>query len=116
MLFPVRCMTCKKPISQFHRVYMQAMAVEESRLSFFQRHDIKRPCCRRHFISHVEIYDKLTDSRSVGGLCTDAADMAMRRKRKRQRVETLQKEDIQNTQDTQDFPAAAPTAASADQQ
>jgi len=54
MLFPVRCFTCGKPIGHLWKKYLE-LSKKVGPKEAFKRLKIKRYCCRRMFISGVEI-------------------------------------------------------------
>lgn len=79
MIFPVRCMTCSKVIGDMYNNYLEKVSAEEKkknsdkndnlfRIITFNKDkmektiqgkvlddlNIKRYCCRRHFLTHVD--------------------------------------------------------------
>ena len=86
MIIPIRCMTCNKVIADKYKLYLRlvqkeiekdrrvAAVVEEDRniiddidrfiidtpqKRVFDRLNITRYCCKRHFISQVNLIDKI---------------------------------------------------------
>ncbi|EEQ81318.1 hypothetical protein NCER_102312 [Vairimorpha ceranae BRL01] len=59
MLIPVRCFTCNKEISSKWEPYKYLINTDKSPADALNELDIKRICCRRMFLGHVEIIDKL---------------------------------------------------------
>lgn len=59
MIIPVRCFTCGKEISSKWEAYCYLIETNKSKEESLNELDIKRICCRRMFLSHVEIIDKL---------------------------------------------------------
>ncbi|MEM3671198.1 MAG: DNA-directed RNA polymerase subunit N [Thermoprotei archaeon] len=57
MLFPVRCFTCGKVIGNKWEEYKKRVGSGESPSSVLDSMGIVRYCCRRMFISHVEVVD-----------------------------------------------------------
>ncbi|MDR2874174.1 MAG: DNA-directed RNA polymerase subunit N [Methanobrevibacter sp.] len=56
-MIPIRCMSCGKPISAYFKEYQQRIADGEASKAIFEDMKIKRYCCRRMFISHVETWE-----------------------------------------------------------
>lgn len=59
VLFPVRCFTCGKVIGDKWEEYRKMVQAGESPSSALDKLGIKRYCCRRMFISHVELMDEV---------------------------------------------------------
>lgn len=59
MLFPIRCFTCGKVIGDKWEEYRKMVEAGESPAAALDKLGIKRYCCRRMFISHVEIMDEI---------------------------------------------------------
>ncbi len=57
MLFPVRCFTCGKVIGEKWQTYTDRVAAGENPSKVLDSLGVTRYCCRRMFISHVEIVD-----------------------------------------------------------
>jgi DNA-directed RNA polymerase subunit N len=59
MYFPVRCFTCGKPIGQLWEEYEERIKAGEKPAEILNDLGLKRYCCRRMFLSHVEVMDKV---------------------------------------------------------
>lgn len=60
MIFPVRCFTCNKVISQYWKEYsLRTTEKDEKPADVLDNLHIKRYCCRRMFLGHVEIIDRM---------------------------------------------------------
>ena len=59
MYFPVRCFTCGAPIAQFWEEYDSKVKAGEKPDKVLDSLGIERFCCRRMFLSHVEIMEKV---------------------------------------------------------
>jgi DNA-directed RNA polymerases I, II, and III subunit RPABC5 len=59
MIFPVRCFTCNKTLSQYYNTYKELTESNVPIKDVFEILKIKRYCCRRMFLGHVNILDKL---------------------------------------------------------
>jgi DNA-directed RNA polymerases I, II, and III subunit RPABC5 len=59
MLIPIRCFTCNKEVSSKWEPYKYLINTDKSSSEALNELDIKRICCRRMFLGHVEIIDKL---------------------------------------------------------
>lgn len=59
MEFPVRCFTCGKVIGDLYAQYKALLADKkpEEALDFL---NVERYCCRRMFVSHVELMDDIS--------------------------------------------------------
>ena len=53
-MFPIRCLTCNKPIIKTVEFLECSKNNNEVQL-FLDKHNIKRYCCRRIYISYVEV-------------------------------------------------------------
>ncbi|MEM0120960.1 MAG: DNA-directed RNA polymerase subunit N [Thermoprotei archaeon] len=59
MLFPIRCFTCGKVLSDKWDEYKKRVDAGEDPSKVLDGLGIRRYCCRRMFISHVEIMDEV---------------------------------------------------------
>ncbi|MFH0927325.1 MAG: DNA-directed RNA polymerase subunit N [Candidatus Micrarchaeota archaeon] len=59
MYFPIRCFTCGKPIGQLWEEYNERAKAGEDPAAILDGFGVKRYCCRRMFLSHVEVMDKV---------------------------------------------------------
>jgi len=59
VLFPVRCFTCGKPIGHLWEEYIKRVKQGEHPAKVLDDLGVKRYCCRRMFLSHVEIADEI---------------------------------------------------------
>ena len=79
MIIPIRCMTCNKVIADKYKLYLRLVRkeiedIEEDRniidnidnfdidtpqKRIFDKLNITRYCCKRHFISQVNLIDKI---------------------------------------------------------
>ncbi|MFH1095607.1 MAG: DNA-directed RNA polymerase subunit N [Candidatus Micrarchaeota archaeon] len=59
MYFPVRCFTCGTPIAQKWEEYDSRLKAGEKPAEVLNDLGIERFCCRRMFLSHVEIMEKI---------------------------------------------------------
>lgn len=60
MIIPVRCFTCNKVIGSLWEPYQElnkTMTNEEA----LDKLNLKRICCRRMFLSHVDLIDKIIE-------------------------------------------------------
>jgi len=55
LMFPVRCFTCGAPIGHLWEEFKKRVEVGEDPGKVLDELGIKRYCCRRMFLSHVEI-------------------------------------------------------------
>ena len=66
MIIPVRCFTCNKVIANKWKTYETLMNTKMSHDKIFEKIGIERYCCKRMFVTHVELIDDL--SRTVSGM------------------------------------------------
>ena len=59
MLFPVRCFTCGKHIGHLWEEYSRRVRAGENPGKVLDELGVKRYCCRRMFISHVDLVDQI---------------------------------------------------------
>lgn len=73
MIIPVKCFTCGKIIGHKYNIYLKEIAKEkqddEEEIKYLNTHNVKKTtegiildkigltdiCCRRHFLTHVDI-------------------------------------------------------------
>ncbi len=59
MIIPVRCFTCNKIIGNKWEKYNSILKSGETSNVAFEELRLRRYCCKRMFLGHVEIIDKL---------------------------------------------------------
>ncbi|KAL0220148.1 hypothetical protein RCL1_000003 [Eukaryota sp. TZLM3-RCL] len=59
MIIPVRCFTCGKVVGNKYEDYLQRVKAGESEGAVLDFLGLKRYCCRRMLLTHVELIDKL---------------------------------------------------------
>jgi DNA-directed RNA polymerase I, II, and III subunit RPABC5 len=78
MIIPIRCMSCgniiadkwnwyktelkrRRPVGDSgERYYMDGSQIPKTlELELMNRLGFKRPCCRKHFLTHVDLMDKI---------------------------------------------------------
>ena len=59
MIIPIRCFSCGFPISAFWEEYRKRVAKGEEPGKVMDDLGIKRYCCRRMLLSHIELIDKI---------------------------------------------------------
>ncbi len=59
MMIPVRCFTCGSVISDKYEEYRDSVKTGEKPAEVLDRLGIKRYCCRRMFLAHVEVVDEI---------------------------------------------------------
>jgi len=55
VLFPVRCFTCGAVIGHLWEKYLERVQRGENSAKVLDDLGVKRYCCRRMFLSHIEI-------------------------------------------------------------
>lgn len=56
-MIPIRCLSCGKPVSAYFDEYNQRVAAGEKSKDVLDDLGLKRYCCRRMLISHVETWE-----------------------------------------------------------
>ncbi|MCX8167121.1 MAG: DNA-directed RNA polymerase subunit N [Candidatus Micrarchaeota archaeon] len=59
MYFPVRCFTCGKVIGHLYEKYLDDVSSGKDKSKVLDNLNVKRICCRRMFLSHVDISHKI---------------------------------------------------------
>lgn len=59
MIIPIRCFTCGKVIGDKWENYIELLRCEYSEGDALDHLDLKRYCCRRMLLSHVDLIEKL---------------------------------------------------------
>lgn len=58
-MIPVRCFSCNKIIGDKWGTYKECLESGKSVVDAFAECGLRRYCCKRMFLAHVEIIDKL---------------------------------------------------------
>ena len=58
MLLPMRCFTCGKPTADMWFTYTNLVAAGAARADVLDHLGLKRYCCRRMLLTHVELSEK----------------------------------------------------------
>ena len=59
MYFPIRCFTCGAVIADKYEEYARHVKEGKNPAKVLEEMEIERYCCRRMFLSHVEVMDKI---------------------------------------------------------
>ena len=59
MLIPVRCFSCNKIIGGSYEAFLERKANGEDPAEVMNDLGIKRYCCRKIFVSHLDLIDEL---------------------------------------------------------
>jgi DNA-directed RNA polymerase subunit N len=57
MMVPVRCFTCGKVLAQYWDAYQERLARGEKAGEILDSLGVKRYCCRRMLLTHVDLMD-----------------------------------------------------------
>ena len=63
MYFPIRCFTCGAVIADKYEEYVKHVKEGKNPAKVLHDMEIERYCCRRMFLSHVEVMDKIVKYR-----------------------------------------------------
>jgi DNA-directed RNA polymerase subunit N len=59
MYFPVRCFTCGAVLAQHYEGYQKQLKEGKDPAKILDSLGIERYCCRRMFLAHVDVMDKI---------------------------------------------------------
>lgn len=57
MIIPIRCFTCGKPLGHLYHPFKKRVIAGESPAAVLESLGVKRYCCRRTLLAHVEWID-----------------------------------------------------------
>lgn len=57
--FPIRCFSCGKVVNHKLPTYLKLLEQNVSKNDALNTLEIRRYCCRRMFIGHIEMFDKI---------------------------------------------------------
>lgn len=77
MIIPVRCFTCGKVVGNKWETFMEMLRREHSEKEVLDSLKLKRYCCRRMLLTHVELIEKLLNYSTVGTRRADQQNAAM---------------------------------------
>jgi DNA-directed RNA polymerase subunit N len=59
MMIPIRCYTCGKVIAQYQEPFLEGLKAGKEAKDLLDEFELKRYCCRRMLITHVELIDDI---------------------------------------------------------
>lgn len=59
MIFPIRCLSCGKPIAHLYEDYKKRVANGESPKKVMDSLGVVRYCCRAQFMGHIDLIDEI---------------------------------------------------------
>ena len=59
MIIPIRCFSCGKLIAHIYQPYLELLEKGEGAEKAFEQLGIKRFCCKRMIVAHVDLIDDL---------------------------------------------------------
>lgn len=57
MIIPIRCWTCGRPLGHLWEQFKQRVLRGESPAEVLEEFGVRRYCCRRTLLAHVELID-----------------------------------------------------------
>jgi len=65
MMIPIRCFTCGAVIGDKYEEYMAKIATGKSSGAALDELGLKRYCCRRMLLSHLDLVDKIISFKTM---------------------------------------------------
>lgn len=59
MIIPIRCFTCGNVIGNKYNTYIEFLNKNYSSCEALDKINLRKYCCRRMFLTHVDLVDKL---------------------------------------------------------
>lgn len=59
MIFPIRCLSCGKPIAHLYEDYKKRIANGENPKKVMDSLGVVRYCCRAQFMGHIDLIDEI---------------------------------------------------------
>lgn len=65
MIIPIRCFTCNFLISSKYKKFLSMREEKEEPKTIFEKLKIRRYCCKKTLLSHVDIIDSLDQNKVI---------------------------------------------------
>lgn len=74
-MLPVRCFSCNKVLGHLDHVFKEYRQKNDDLAPFFETYSIRKYCCRKIFLTNVNIYDFCADFNHDNIICKSASEV-----------------------------------------
>jgi len=74
-MLPIRCFSCNKIIGCYNSIFENYLKTNNNYQFFFEKYNISRYCCRKIFLTHVDIYQYKPNFPHDNIICKDTSEI-----------------------------------------